>query len=72
MIAAALKALTWGTLVTAVVSAFLLASAGGNMPRITALVSDVMRAGPASSAQPGGVEVTGGHHTDANRAAAAH
>ena len=34
MIVATLKALTWGTVATAVISAFLLATGGGGMPRV--------------------------------------
>jgi hypothetical protein len=50
MIAAALKAITWATLTTAVLSAVLLASTGGSMPRMASLVGDVMYGRPASAA----------------------
>ena len=50
MIAAALKAMTWATLTTAVLSAVLLASTGSSMPRIATLVGDGMYGRPASAA----------------------
>ena len=50
MVVAALKTLTWATVATAVVSALLLAYAGGTMPRIASLVGDATRARPALAA----------------------
>ena len=52
MIFAALKTLTWGTVATAVVSALLLAWAGGNFPRIAAITGDVMRGRISAPAKP--------------------
>ena len=49
MVIAALKTLTWGTVATAVVSALLLAYAGGGMPRIAAIVGDAVRERPAGA-----------------------
>jgi hypothetical protein len=49
MVIAALRTLTWGTVAAAVVSALLLAWAGGAMPRGTGLANDTnpMRASAA-------------------------
>ncbi len=49
MIVVSRKALTWGTIATAVASALLLADAGGGMPRIA---GDAMRARPDAPVQP--------------------
>ena len=59
------KALTWGTLAAAVASALLLASSGGGMPRVASIVSDVMRARPASSAPTQASARHGPAHADA-------
>ena len=64
MVIAALKSLTWGTVVAAVVSAVLLAYAGGNMPRIA---GDAVRSRPASPAQPGRVVHPNAPANDAQR-----
>ena len=52
MVIAALKTLTWGTVGTAVVSALLLAWAGGNFPRVASLTGDVARGRIPAPAEP--------------------
>jgi hypothetical protein len=52
MFVAARKTLTWGTIAAAVVSALLLACAGG-MPRLTDTAGDTLRAWQVLPARPG-------------------
>ena len=55
MVIAALKTLTWGTVAAAVLSAVLLASSGGGLPRAAGGSGETLRSGPraAASVQPG-------------------
>ena len=68
MVIAALKTLTWGTVAAAVLSALLLAYAGGSFPRIASITADAVRARAAGPSRP---ELAGPHKTSASEAAAA-
>ena len=68
MVIAALKTLTWGTVAAAVLSALLLAYAGGNFPRIASITADAVRTRAAGPVRPGPADP---HRTAASEADAA-
>jgi hypothetical protein len=72
MVIAALKTLTWGTVVTAVVSALLLGWAGGSIPRIASITGDVVRGRLAAPAQPVAASQRAAPPSDASHSSAAH